>query len=86
MMWSLLISVDCDVSTQYCQSSPGNEVEQINVQIHVLLGSIAIGWDSTAVISASYGSGSLWSVTALLSCCYVFLIISIQKINHKQIN
>ena len=72
MMWSLLISVDYDVSTQYCQSSPGNEVEQINVQIHVLLGSVAIGWDSTAVISASYGSGSLWSVAALLSCCYVF--------------
>ena len=65
-------SVDCDVSTQYCQSSSGNEVEQINVQIHMLLCSVAIGWDSTAVISAFYGSGSLWSVAALLSCCYVF--------------
>ena len=65
-------SVDCSVLTQYCQSSSGNEVEQINVQIHMLLCSVAIGWDSTAVISASYGSGSLWSVAALLSCCYVF--------------
>lgn len=67
----ILMSVDCNISTQYCQSSSGNEVEQINV-IHMLLCSVVIGWHSTAVISASYGSGSLWSVAALLSCCCVF--------------
>lgn len=71
MMWSLLMSVDCNVLTQYCQSSSGNEVEQINV-IHMLLCPVVIGCHSIAVISASYGSGSLCSVAALLSCCCVF--------------